>query len=72
MLSELYSGVIYSYGAQYEKSLGIKNENARNVLKSKDFINWYNSHPDYRGYGDKNINNWDNIRTVGVLGYDKL
>ena len=41
-------------------------------MKSKDFICWYNGHPEYRGYGEKFFKDWDTIENIGIIGYFKL
>ncbi|KAL4492359.1 hypothetical protein ABPG72_005494 [Tetrahymena utriculariae] len=46
-ITENYSGVVYSYGAQNDKKLGIPGENVKNVFSGREIVNWYNGHPDY-------------------------
>ena len=43
-----------------------------NCIRSRDFINWYNAHPDFRGYGEKNLKFWDKIKHVAVIGHGNV
>eukprot|EP01040_Poterioochromonas_malhamensis_P002017 gene2023-2153_t len=44
-----YSAVILAYGAHSDHDLGLPNEHdISGVLSSREFVNWYNGHPDYQ------------------------
>lgn len=69
-LQENYSAVLFSYGAENEYATpAIKGEN---VFPSKELIKWYNSHPNYAGFGKRNIKNWKGLKTVTVVGWAKF
>ena len=65
-LTEHYSAVIYSYGAEKEWSVDCLA--GGNVVQSKQFISWYNSHPDFAGFGRKFIKRWPGVANVAVVG----
>lgn len=46
-LRDAYDVVVIATGARNDKKLGIPGENLAGVVGSSDFVNWYNSHPDY-------------------------
>jgi adrenodoxin-NADP+ reductase len=46
-LMESYSGVILAHGASSDVALGIPGESLPGVLSSREFVNWYNGHPDF-------------------------
>ena len=64
-LSHYYSAVTYAYGTQLERVLNVKGEESKNILPSGHFINYYNCHPSYKNFP---IINWENIRTVSIIG----
>ena len=45
LLRQLYDGVILSYGAPGDKSLGVVGEDLDGVYSARDFVMWYNGHP---------------------------
>ncbi len=47
-LLRLYHAVIYAYGAQSDRALGIPGEDLAGSHAATDFVGWYNGHPDYR------------------------
>lgn len=46
-LRDAYDAVVIATGARKDKKLGIPGEELEGVIGSSDFVNWYNSHPDY-------------------------
>lgn len=46
-LQSAYNAVLLCFGAAGDKELNIPGEKLRNVLSARDFVNWYNGHPDY-------------------------
>ena len=48
-LQECYNGVVLAYGAQEDRHLGLPGEGLRNVLAAREFVAWFNGHPDYAG-----------------------
>jgi len=46
-LLQRYHAVILSYGAQDDRHLGIPGEDLPGVYAAREFVAWYNSHPDF-------------------------
>ena len=57
-----YDVVVYCVGAPADRSLGIPGEDLPGVLGARDFVGWYNGHPDFR---DLTVN-LDTTRAVVV------
>jgi ferredoxin--NADP+ reductase len=47
-LTRLYDAVIYAYGAQSDRRLGIPGEDLAGSWSATEFVAWYNGHPDYQ------------------------
>ena len=47
-LADLYDAVVYSVGAQTDRSLGIPGEDLPGSWAATEFVAWYNGHPDYQ------------------------
>ena len=47
-LLELYDAVIYAFGAQTDKRLGIPGEDLPGSWSATEFVAWYNGHPDFQ------------------------
>jgi len=47
-LRERYHAVIYAFGAQSDRSLGIPGEELAGSHAATEFVAWYNGHPDFR------------------------
>jgi ferredoxin--NADP+ reductase len=47
-LARLYDAVIYAFGAQSDRRLGIPGEDLRGSWSATEFVAWYNGHPDYQ------------------------
>ena len=47
-LLELYDAVLYAFGAQSDKRLGIPGEDLPGSWSATEFVAWYNGHPDYQ------------------------
>lgn len=47
-LGEWYDAVIYAVGASGDAALGIPGEDLPGLLSAREFVAWYNGHPDYR------------------------
>jgi ferredoxin--NADP+ reductase len=47
-LAEHYHAVVYSYGAETDRQLGIEGEELPGSWAATEFVAWYNGHPDYR------------------------
>ncbi|KAL6552446.1 hypothetical protein OROHE_007810 [Orobanche hederae] len=47
-LREMYNAVVLAYGAESDRSLGIPGEELGGVFAAREFVWWYNGHPDYR------------------------
>ncbi|QLQ78409.1 hypothetical protein HG537_0A06560 [Torulaspora globosa] len=71
-LSELIDkqdAVVLSYGCTGDKKLGIPGENdTTGVFSSREFVNWYNGHPEYAN-DPRFVNfDWSRVRNVGIIG----
>lgn len=52
-LRELYDVVVLSYGCESDRKLGIPGEDTLSgVLSAREFVAWYNGHPDYVHIGN--------------------
>ncbi len=47
-LSDTHHAVIFAYGAESDRKLGIPGEDLRGSHTATEFVGWYNGHPDYR------------------------
>nr|XP_009779226.1 PREDICTED: NADPH:adrenodoxin oxidoreductase, mitochondrial isoform X3 [Nicotiana sylvestris] len=47
-LRELYDVVVLSYGAESDQALGIPGEELAGIYAAREFVWWYNGHPDCR------------------------
>ncbi|GER50282.1 NADPH:adrenodoxin oxidoreductase [Striga asiatica] len=47
-LREMYNAVVLAYGAESDRSLGIPGEGLAGVYAAREFVWWYNGHPDYK------------------------
>ncbi|WVZ25512.1 hypothetical protein V8G54_004056 [Vigna mungo] len=45
-LRELYHVVVLAYGAESDRSVGIPGENLKGIHSAREFVWWYNGHPD--------------------------
>ncbi len=48
-LASLYDAVIYAYGAQADRRMGIPGEDLPGSWAATEFVAWYNGHPDFQG-----------------------
>jgi len=47
-LTRLYDAVIYAFGAQTDRRLGIPGEDLQGSWSATEFVAWYNGHPDFQ------------------------
>uniref|UniRef100_A0A3P8WZ03 NADPH:adrenodoxin oxidoreductase, mitochondrial n=1 Tax=Cynoglossus semilaevis TaxID=244447 RepID=A0A3P8WZ03_CYNSE len=47
-LQQAYHGVVLSYGAEANRSMGVQGEDLAGVYSAKDFVGWYNGLPSCR------------------------
>lgn len=67
-LKELYSGVVFSYGATSERKLGLPNEyDLKGVLSSRKMANWYNGSLDTEPDFSKTLS-LDQVKNVAIIG----
>jgi adrenodoxin-NADP+ reductase len=73
-LLSAYSAVVLAYGAKSDRDLHLLNEfNYQGIVSSREFVNFYNGHPDYRNFDntshfrDKN-GNYKKIKNVVIIG----
>ncbi|XP_020088647.1 NADPH:adrenodoxin oxidoreductase, mitochondrial isoform X2 [Ananas comosus] len=43
----MYDVVVLAYGAESDRSLGVPGEDLRGIHSAREFVWWYNGHPDY-------------------------
>ena len=48
-LAELYDAVVYAFGAQSDRRMGIPGEDLPGSWAATEFVAWYNGHPDFQG-----------------------
>ena len=49
-LLQRYHAVIYAFGSRLDRHLNIIGETLQGSHSAKEFVGWYNGHPDYRHY----------------------
>ena len=47
-LNKFYDAVVFAYGAETDRRLGIKGEDLPGSYTATEFVAWYNGHPDYQ------------------------
>lgn len=47
-LKDLYHVVVFAYGAQSDRAMGVPGEYLPGSHAATEFVGWYNGHPDYR------------------------
>ena len=47
-LTQLYDAVVYAFGAQTDRRLGIPGEDLPGSWAATEFVAWYNGHPDFQ------------------------
>ena len=52
LLANGYDSVVLAYGAESNRRLGLPGEDLCGVLSAREFVNWYNGHPDFVHIGD--------------------
>jgi adrenodoxin-NADP+ reductase len=65
-LKERYSAILFAYGAEGNRNLNIPGEDLDGVYSAREFVNWYNGHPEYSDLGNKI--NFRKIRNVVIIG----
>jgi adrenodoxin-NADP+ reductase len=65
-LQEQYSAILFAYGAEGNRNLNIPGENLDGVYSAREFVNWYNGHPEYSSLGNKI--DFQRIRNVVIIG----
>ena len=67
-LRKAYSAVVLAYGASSDNKLGIPGEATSGVIPARQFVNWYNGHPEYNrlsACGDVDLST---VRNVVIIG----
>lgn len=68
-LLDKQDAVVLSYGCTGDNKLNIPGEDtATGVFTSREFVNWYNGHPDYATSDKFTSFNWSKVKRVGVIG----
>ena len=68
-LLDSQDAVILSYGCTGDRKLNIPGEKGtKGVFSSREFVNWYNGHPDFAN--DKRFTDfdWSKVSRVGIIG----
>jgi len=47
-LNKFYDAVVFAYGAESDRRLGIKGEDLAGSYTATEFVAWYNGHPDFQ------------------------
>ena len=63
-LRRLYDAVVLAYGAPSDRLLGVPGEGARGCLAAREFVNWYNGHPEAGSPGVE----LDAVTSVAIVG----
>ncbi|EMG48267.1 ARH1 Probable NADPH:adrenodoxin oxidoreductase [Candida maltosa Xu316] len=69
-LSENYNSIVLAYGCtSADNKLKVPGADLPGVVAARQFVNWYNGHPDYYETGNKYIPPpLDKIKTVSIIG----
>lgn len=62
-LRQLYSGVVFSYGAESDREMKLKGEEKGSVYSSREIVNWYNGLVDFKADFD-----FSKVRDVSIIG----
>jgi len=49
-LNKYYDAVVFAYGAESDRHLGISGEDLAGSYTATEFVAWYNGHPDFQGH----------------------
>eukprot|EP00899_Mesostigma_viride_P001791 jgi/Mesvir1/11612/Mv00019-RA.2 len=60
----MYNGVVFAYGAESDRRLHVPGEDLGNVFSAREFVWWYNGHPDYKGLPVK----LDHVTSAVIIG----
>ena len=52
-LREMYHAVVLATGCETDRRLNIPGSDLEGILSAREFVNWYNGHPDFLHIGDK-------------------
>lgn len=63
-LRDLYHVVVLAYGAESDRSLGVPGEDLEGIYSAREFVWWYNGHPDCRNLAP----NLQSTDTAVILG----
>lgn len=63
-LSAHYDQIVYAFGNETDRKMGIPGEDLRGVHSATEFVGWYNGHPDFR---DRSFD-LQEARSVAVVG----
>nr|GMD99588.1 NADPH:adrenodoxin oxidoreductase, mitochondrial isoform X1 [Ipomoea batatas]GME09181.1 NADPH:adrenodoxin oxidoreductase, mitochondrial isoform X1 [Ipomoea batatas] len=63
-LRDLYDVVVLCYGAESDRALGIPGEDLAGIYSAREFVWWYNGHPDCRNLAP-DLKNTDTAVVVG-------
>jgi adrenodoxin-NADP+ reductase len=52
-LRDLYNVVVLAYGCESDRKMGVQGEELPGVLSAREFVAWYNGHPDFAHIGEQ-------------------
>ncbi len=69
-LQNLYDIVVLAYGCESDRKLGLDGEDLQGVFSAREFVAWYNGHPDFEHLGSEFQKILDQTGTteVAVIG----
>ncbi|OWB55253.1 hypothetical protein B5S28_g1121 [[Candida] boidinii] len=59
-----YDSILFAYGSNKDKKLGIKGEDSPGVISSKEFVGWYNGDPQYQDLNPP----LEDVENVSIIG----
>ena len=68
VLSKNYNALLFSYGASYDKNLGIEGEDLSGIISARDFVGWYNGLPEFQNITP----NLSKHKSVSIIGHGNV
>lgn len=65
-LQNLYDIVVLAYGCESDRKLGLEGEDLQGVFSAREFVAWYNGHPDFEHMGSEFQHVLDDPNGTGV------
>ena len=64
-LAKRYSAIVFCYGASLQKDLGVDSKGLKGIGNVRDFVNFYNGHPEFVDDGRYDLRNVEDISIIG-------